>query len=266
VPRPVIFISHSSRDRGIVEQLQPLIESETAHAADVYLSSDGRSIPWGRNWSQEIDQALQRATLMLVVLTPSALDSSWIAFEAGYACCRHIPVVPIGLAGVDISKIPAPLGLLQGLTIQTVSDVRQLTAIVRQALGQTNTPLPQVSYEPFLVAASAAHPRQPPNGPYRVVVKRSGGEVEYEIITLTIANGVHVVVRADEWESVGLWGGSRYVGRFKYHRGSNPTDMGNHDMQGDGHEYRGCCRFDNGTWEAEGLIWRPIPKPPDGNP
>jgi len=83
--KPVIFFSHSSRDRDAIQPIRDRLLEHTGNAIDVFMSSDGASIPFGRNWLKEIEDALSDCSLMFVWMTPTSVGSSWIPFESGHA-------------------------------------------------------------------------------------------------------------------------------------------------------------------------------------
>jgi len=95
-----------------------------------------------------------------------------------------------------------------------------------------------------------------PSGDYQVYRKDQKAEHRHELLEITI-DGSNMTARSPEWVSIGFLRGNRYVGRFKYHRGWDPTDTGTHDLIWDGHEFTGDVRYDNGFWGCEDLIWRP---------
>src|SRR5262245_39653334 len=117
--KPIVFLSHSSRDHRLLGRLKELLVSYTGGAIDFFLSSDGQSIPLGRNWVHEVQQALDSSQLMFVFITPRSLQSSWLYFEAGYAYSKGIKVVPVAIYGVDLAAVPPPLSLLQGFNVSS---------------------------------------------------------------------------------------------------------------------------------------------------
>lgn len=135
--KPVVFFSHSSRDRDVVLPIRDQLLTGTGNAINVFMSSDGASIPFGRNWLREIEDALSICKLMFVWLTPNSLLSSWIPFEAGHAYARNIHVVPIGFLGTSLSKVPAPLNLLQGFDITSAAGLNNIVATINKQFGLT---------------------------------------------------------------------------------------------------------------------------------
>ena len=69
---------------------------------------------------------------MFVFISPPALNSTWIPFEAGHAYARGIRVVPVGIGGVDLSRIPPPLSLLQGFNLSVAAAMNNMLAIINQ--------------------------------------------------------------------------------------------------------------------------------------
>jgi hypothetical protein len=96
------------------------------------MSSDGASIPFGKNWVKEIELALTTCKLMFVWLTPNSAKSNWIYFESGYAYSRDIKVVPIGFDGIKLEELPAPLNLLQGFNINSSHSLNNIIAVINK--------------------------------------------------------------------------------------------------------------------------------------
>lgn len=136
--KPKIFFSHSSIDKDVLLKLKELFIKKTGGTIDVFLSSDGQSIPFGKNWVHRVEEALEEASLMVVFLTPSSLKSNWIYFESGFVYSRKIKVVPVGFLGVDLSLIPPPLNLLQGFNISNHDGLDNLIAVVNEEYSHSH--------------------------------------------------------------------------------------------------------------------------------
>ncbi len=67
----------------MLQRLKDLIVEKTDGTIEVFLSSDGQSIPLGRNWVHRVQEALDEATIMVVFITPNSLRSSWIYLDLG---------------------------------------------------------------------------------------------------------------------------------------------------------------------------------------
>lgn len=111
-----IFFSHSSADKNTILPIKEKLCSITANVLDVFMSSDGQSIPFGNNWIHKIEEGLNKAQVMFVFVTPISVNSAWIYFEAGFAYSKNIEVIPVGI-GISIGQLKPPLSLLQGFDI-----------------------------------------------------------------------------------------------------------------------------------------------------
>jgi TIR domain-containing protein len=130
--KPTLFLSHASTDGESLKKLREILSARAVGSLEIFLSSDGQSIPFGRNWVHEIEEALKRAKLMFVFVSPAALQSSWIPFESGFAYACGIRVVPVGIAGVDLSALRPPLSLLQGFNLFSAPALNNLIATINE--------------------------------------------------------------------------------------------------------------------------------------
>jgi hypothetical protein len=115
--KPIVFLSHSSRNKAELIKLKALLDDCAAGSLEFFLSSDGESIRLGANWVVRISDALDKAKLLFVFLSPEAASSKWVHFEAGHAYAKHIQVVPVCLPGMDLGRMTPPLSLLQGFNL-----------------------------------------------------------------------------------------------------------------------------------------------------
>ncbi|NMC12253.1 MAG: toll/interleukin-1 receptor domain-containing protein [Chloroflexi bacterium] len=119
----IVFFSHSTKDKNVLLKLKEEIDIKTGESLLIFLSSDGQSIPFGRNWVYEIGEALTKTSLMFVFISLNSLNSKWLYFESGYACSRGIDVVPIGILGFDLDGLTPPLSLLQGFNVSNTKSL-----------------------------------------------------------------------------------------------------------------------------------------------
>ena len=62
--KPTIFFSHSSKDSSTILPIKNKITATTAKVLDIFMSSDGQSIPFGHNWVHKIEEGLNNAKIM----------------------------------------------------------------------------------------------------------------------------------------------------------------------------------------------------------
>lgn len=129
--KPTLFFSHSSKDRDMILTIKNKLMSATGGVLDIFMSSDGQSIPFGTNWIHKIEEGLNDAKIMFVFVTENSLPSGWIYFEAGFAYNKGIKVIPVGI-GVDIGALKAPLNLLQGFNITSGDSLNNFISVVNR--------------------------------------------------------------------------------------------------------------------------------------
>jgi len=129
--KPTVFFSHSSKDKEPILILRNLLDKKTGGSLDIFMSSDGQSVPFGSNWIHKLEEKLNDAKIMFVFVTDNSVKSGWTYFEAGYAYSKEIKVVPIGI-GIDIETIGGPLGLLQGFNLLSYDSMNNIISIINQ--------------------------------------------------------------------------------------------------------------------------------------
>lgn len=135
--KPVIFFSHSSADKEPILKIKNRIMQITGGAVEIFQSSDGQSIRFGKNWVHAIEEALKRCKVMFVFLSPNSINSKWIYFEAGYVYSKEIDVIPIGLMGVDLNEIQPPLSLLQGFNVKSAGGLNNILTVINRTFQFT---------------------------------------------------------------------------------------------------------------------------------
>lgn len=134
--KETIFFSHSSKDGKAVNYLKDLIQEKTGSMLNIFLSSDGQSIPFGTNWVHKIEQGLDDAIIMFVFITPNSIRSNWIYFESGFAYSKKVRVIPIGM-GTTISDLKPPLNLLQGFNLSSKEGINNIIKIINDECKTT---------------------------------------------------------------------------------------------------------------------------------
>lgn len=129
--KPTIFFSHSSKDKELILPIKNKLDNITSNVMDIFMSSDGQSIPFGHNWVHKIEEGLKKAQIMFVFVTPTSINSSWIYFEAGFAYSKGIEVIPVGL-GVNIGQLKPPLNLLQGFDIISYESLNNFVSVINK--------------------------------------------------------------------------------------------------------------------------------------
>lgn len=100
-----VFISHSTRDRGLVITLANLLTKfkVTVLVAEWYLSP-------GESLDKKIFTQIDEADCVVVLLTRHGIRSRWVHEEIGYALKGGNPIIPV----VEKGTSPQDLAALQG--------------------------------------------------------------------------------------------------------------------------------------------------------
>lgn len=134
--KPTLFFSHSSKDKDLIKSIKDKLTKYTGGVLDIFMSSDGQSIPFGTNWIHKIEDGLNNAKIMFVFVTEQSISSGWIYFEAGFAYSKGIHVIPVGI-GVDIGALKAPLNLLQGFNISSADSLNNFISVINKEFDYT---------------------------------------------------------------------------------------------------------------------------------
>lgn len=128
--KPVIFISHSSKDRELVRLLKEQIELCFDNTVEAFAAD----IEPGENWFDTVMSKLNSAEAIVVLITPNSVEEShWVWFELGYFWARHDDALtrlvekqkiyyPLATNEIDI---PRPVRDLQ-IQIARINDADQV--------------------------------------------------------------------------------------------------------------------------------------------
>lgn len=141
-----IFISHSSKDKGIVEELIDLLESMDVKPSQIFCSSfDGYGIPLGSNFLETIKEEISKNVLVLFVLSDHFYASPVCLCEMGATWVLSRENIPVIVPPFTFEKIEGVIPLTQGLAI---NDTLKLNLLRDKILKMFNIPSqPMSSWE-----------------------------------------------------------------------------------------------------------------------
>jgi hypothetical protein len=113
-----IFISHSSTDRAIVEEVIDLLEVVGVKPGQIFCSSfAGYGIELGEDFLQRIKTELNSNTLVLFVLTDDFYKSTVCVCEMGAAWVTTSKHIPLVVPPLDYKDVKGVIPLTQGFKI-----------------------------------------------------------------------------------------------------------------------------------------------------
>lgn len=142
-----IFISHINEEAEIASVLKEWIENTFLGQWTVFVSSDSKDIPAGSKWLDQIDSALEKSKLLIVLCSSKSISRPWINFEAGCGWIKKIPIIPICYSGMTKKSLPAPLSMLQGINTHEKDFSTKLLNSIASHLGVKR--IPQIDAEAF---------------------------------------------------------------------------------------------------------------------
>ena len=124
-----VFISHSSEDKSLAAAIVELIRSALSLAPETVRCSsvDGYRLPAGVDTDETLRREVYSTEVVIGVLTPHSLKSSYVQFELGARWGIGRPLVPLLARGASPAELPGPL---QGKNALLVSEDAQCLQFV----------------------------------------------------------------------------------------------------------------------------------------
>lgn len=121
-----IFISYSRHAPKLRPWMQDLIRELTKKNLHVWY--DEEQIKAGDPWSDALQDGLQRSQYVLMVFTPEATHSNWMAVELGASLAMEKPLIPIVSPDVPQEDLPGPIRTRKYLTLGDPAQIAEQIA------------------------------------------------------------------------------------------------------------------------------------------
>lgn len=141
----LIFLSHIHEESALARLVKQALEDEFSGFVDVFVSSDGTSIPAGSNFLKRIEDGLVGCIGAIYLISPASVKRNWINFELGAVWVRNImslrdgkseiPTLPVCHSGLTPGGLPAPLNNLNGITANQASQLEFALRSIQAAVG-----------------------------------------------------------------------------------------------------------------------------------
>ena len=141
-----VFLSHLTVESKLADIIKNHLVHDFIGLVDVFVSSDRTSIPVGSKWLSEVNTALNRASVHVILCSPESVARPWIQFEAGAAQIRGIPIIPICHSGLTPAQLPVPLSEWEGVNAASASGTRKFYDSIAKLLGSD---VPIVDFEAY---------------------------------------------------------------------------------------------------------------------
>ena len=141
----LIFLSHIHEEKELAILIKDAIEDEFSGFVDVFVSSDGTTIPAGHDFLKKVEEGLANCIGALYLISPKAVQRPWINFELGAVWIRSflnekggqalIPAITMCHSGMTKAKLPVPLNVLNAVSASNSSDLQGAFASLQMAVG-----------------------------------------------------------------------------------------------------------------------------------
>lgn len=141
----LIFLSHIHEESALARLVKQALEDEFSGFVDVFVSSDGTSIPAGSNFLKRIEEGLLGCIGTIYLISPASVKRNWINFELGAVWVRNvmnlrdgkpeIPTLPFCHSGLTPGGLPAPLNNLNGIAANQASQLEFAFRSLQAAVG-----------------------------------------------------------------------------------------------------------------------------------
>ena len=141
----LIFLSHIHEEKALAILVKQALEDEFSGFVDVFVSSDGSSIPAGSNFLKRIEDGLVNCIAAIYLISPTSVKRNWINFELGAVWIRNInslrtgaheiPTLPVCHSGMTPNELPAPLNNLNGISANQASQLEFGFRSIQAAVG-----------------------------------------------------------------------------------------------------------------------------------
>jgi hypothetical protein len=141
----LLFLSHIHEEMELAKIIKLEIENEFSGFVDVFVSSDGTSIPAGSNFLKRIEDGLISCVGALYLISPISIKRNWVNFELGAVWIRNslsiknnqpeIPTIPICHSGISPSTLPAPVNNLNAIIGNQSAQLEFAFKSIQSAVG-----------------------------------------------------------------------------------------------------------------------------------
>ena len=131
-----IFISHSSKDRVLVDSFVKALEASMVipEGGIRCTTLPGYRLRAGAHTSSALRTEIAEAQILIGVLTPESLESGWVMFELGAAWGACKPVLTVSV-GIDYEFMPGPLKETNATDAASRAELEQLFEEIRESLN-----------------------------------------------------------------------------------------------------------------------------------
>ncbi len=129
-----IFISHSTADKALAEKFVDFLKEAIGVPNDaIFCSSvNGHGIPLGTDFNEYMKSKIQNPELVILLMTPSYMESAFCLMELGATWAQSLRRVPIVVPPTNFDAVTKTLGLSQAWKIDDHAKLIDLREVIKQ--------------------------------------------------------------------------------------------------------------------------------------
>jgi hypothetical protein len=136
-----VFISHSSKDADIVEEIVELLEVIGLSNREIFCTSfEGYGLNLGDNFLEKIKENLSSKNLVLFILTENFFNSPVCMCEMGATWILSQEHIPILIPPLDYSDIKGVISSTQGFKINEILKINSLKEMIEDKFNLEKRP------------------------------------------------------------------------------------------------------------------------------
>ena len=130
-----VFISYSREDADTMHKVEAGLQ-----AAGLIIWTDRGIYPGSPSWKTEIEQAIRDAGCVVVLFSPSAVESRWVRAELDYADAQKKPIYPLLVRGDQSNAVPFGFTSYQRIDLRDPHRLKSgLEQLISTLKGQDTT-------------------------------------------------------------------------------------------------------------------------------
>ena len=126
--KPVeVFLSYAAKDKDRAGELKQLLLQQPnvrVTTSDMFSA--------GGNWPAQLQDAIRKCDLFIVLASPHSLESSWVMLEFGAAFGMGRPLVVVLTRRELITRIPAAMQAFQAIDLKDLKKPKILSELLER--------------------------------------------------------------------------------------------------------------------------------------
>jgi len=111
-----VFLSFNHEEEKIANAVQRFLEDKL-NRGTVFMSADRWQVFAGEIWLDRIEQELDSAKVVILLLSQDSVGRPWVNFEAGAAWLAKKAVIPVCFGNLSKENLPKPYSGIMALAL-----------------------------------------------------------------------------------------------------------------------------------------------------